>query len=1368
MSESVKLYLVRRTCTRKSGNADEQGSHPLESYRSLDAYVLLGDPGAGKTATFEREAEESGGKYIKARVFAAFEPTAEDQGKTLFIDALDEMRAGQGDGWTSLAQVGRRLQELGCPRFRLSCREADWLGESDSAALKRVSPNGDVVALHLDPLSNSDVIEILRHKDSVSDPDEFVRKAGEHRLGDLLHNPQTLNMLVEAVGGNEWPQSRKEIYEMACHQLVCEKSRAHRDANRANHHSPETLLDAAGYLCAIHLLSGIAGFALDEDASDDQYYYWNELTAHNVPLLLALKTNLFQKDGEEQRIPVHRSVAEYLGARHLAARIENDGLPFGRILTLITGEDGGMVPDLRGLAAWLSVHCRSGRSDLIERDPLGVVLYGDVRNFVVDDKRLVLNALKNEAQRYPWFRSQDWTSPPFGALGTVDMESDFRGILTSPSRTEADQALRDCVLDAIRHGDPQPALADPLETVARDASYWPTVRTNAARALMHAMPDDSSRLLKLAEDIRAGAVEDREDELLGTLLRKLYPSCISPAQILDYLHKPKNDSLIDSYFMFWVHDIPEITTIDDLPLLLDQLVQKHAGLRKMLRASQLNSMAGELLIRGLEAHGDSISDVRLYDWLGVGLDEYEHTRLEGKHAEKVAQWFATRPDRYKAMIGQGASRCATRENVWGCMSRCTMRLHGSPLPDIGMWYLEKATTEEQNEWAEYYFIQAILLLKRQGGQQDLTLPALEFIESWVSVYPFLQQWLEPFISCPIGEWQQEHAIQDRERDIEQKKRKVEWVGYYRKHLGAIRNGSAYPQILHDLAQAYNGLIYEVSGETPRERLEDFLDGDKELVEAAYSGFRHILDRNGLPTVSEIIELELKGKMHYVRTPCLVGIHELFQSNPTDAMQLNDIVLSRLLAFRFTYDIGENPEWVNALIQTRPALVAEVLLAYALPMLRARKEHVSGLYPLAYNDAYSEVSRIVLPTLLESFPLRARKQQLVNALVPLLKGALHHLDKKGLVSIVKNKLELGSMDATQRVYWLACGLMIDPAAYTEKLFQYIGKSKPRRDQLAGFLHGRWERGFPYAALPETVLALLIELLTPDCSPERLERGGWVSPAMQTADLMRAFINKFGGNPSETATRELERLLTLPSLAHWHTTLRGALHDQRIARRKATFCRLGVEEVSRTLANLQPASTADLAALTFDHLRDIARKIRDGSTDDYGQYWSYDESNKKLDKPKPENDCRNALLSDLQDRLGRLGIDAQRESSRADNKRADILISYGGANGFNVPVEAKKDDNPDLWRSIHEQLIPKYVRDPGTDGHGIYLVFWFGGKGMKPPSDGKKLRSAAELEERLQQTLTPEESHRVQICVIDCALPSLPKEPQCVISTPFEFQ
>lgn len=1353
MSNAAKSFIVPRTCAGILHGSQERISRPLHEYRDQAAYVLLGDPGAGKTKAFEREADESGGEYIKARDFATFDSKEEYRDKTLFIDGLDEMRAGGGDGRTPLDHIRKHLERLGRPRFRLSCREADWLGASDSEALERVSPDGTVVALHLDHLTDDDIVEILRHKATETDPDGFVRKAGEHGLGELLRNPQTLNLLIDAVGGNEWPQSRKDTYEMACRQLLRDRNPEHRQAKRDAPISDDTLLDAAGYLCAIQLLSGLAGYALDDGATDSQHVGLQGFAnPSDLPLTPALKTNLFQGDGEERRIPIHRSVSEYLGARYIADLVDHRDLPFGRVLALMTGHDGGVVADLRGLSAWLSVHCGSGRAALIERDPLGVVLYGDAKQFPIADKQRILAAMYGEAQRYPWFRSEDWSSSPFGALGTADMAPVLSEILASPSRDDASQALLDCVLDAIRFGEYMPVLAGFLRTVVHDASYWPSIRRDALEALMHVSQDDNSQLVTLAADIRAGAVEDRDDEILGVLLRKLYPHFISPAQIFDYLHSPKDRNLIGGYFNFWVNELPTNTDDDDLPTLLDQLAQRRIALDDTLYQHQINRMAGKLLARGLDTHGITITDERLFDWLGVGLDKYAHPRLEKEDKERVAQWFADHPDRYKAVIAHGVSLCAESEKLSNCLFKCSQRLYGSASPgDSATWYMEKAETERHSELAKYYFDQAVSELIRRSGPQYLTLQSLEFLESWTTKHPAFHQWLEPFITCRVGDWQQEHAIEEREWKIERQKQKSEWVGHFRKHLAQIRDGSAPPKVLHDLALVYEGLLIEAQGETPRERLNDFLDGDTELIDAAYVGFRHALGRNDLPTVTEIVDLEVTGRMHFIRQACLVGIGELYQTDPSGALRLDDAVLTRLLAFRLTHDIGDTPRWFIALVRDRPALVAEVLVTYVLAMVHAGKEHIAGPYSLAHDSAYADVARIALPTLLEGFPLRARKNQLGNTLGPLLKGALRHLDKKVLGSMIERKLEQSSMDPAQRVYWLGCGLMIAPKAYEAALAGHIGRSGVRKRYLASFLYSRGLRQLPDAALPETALALLIEMLATECSPERPRGAYRVARAMNTADLVRSLIDTLGGCPSETATQELERLLAVSALSQWHNSLRGALHSQRVARRRASFRPLGVEDVSRTLANLQPASAADLAALAFDHLRDIARKIRDGNTNDYRQYWSYREDNKTLSKAKPENDCRDALLSDLNERFGKLGIDAQKEGYYAEDKRADIRVSFGGASGFSVPIEIKKDDHNDLWTGIHEQLVARYVRDPGTDGYGIYLVFWFGGKGMRPPPDGKKPRSAKELEDRLRGTLKREETHRILVCVIDCALP-----------------
>ena len=145
--------IVPRTCTEV---AEDSGGTacPLESFRESAAYVLLGAPGAGKTKAFEREAALQGGYYARARDFATFDDRPEWHGTTLFIDGLDESRAGSLDQRTPLDHIRSKLYDLGSPSFRLSCREVDWFGTADQSSLNAVSPNGRVRVLRLDPLSD--------------------------------------------------------------------------------------------------------------------------------------------------------------------------------------------------------------------------------------------------------------------------------------------------------------------------------------------------------------------------------------------------------------------------------------------------------------------------------------------------------------------------------------------------------------------------------------------------------------------------------------------------------------------------------------------------------------------------------------------------------------------------------------------------------------------------------------------------------------------------------------------------------------------------------------------------------------------------------------------------------------------------------------------------------------------------------------------------------------------------------------------------------------------------------------------------------------------------------------------------------------
>ena len=420
------------------------------------------------------------GTYVTARDFLTFDCRPEWRDTTLFIDGLDETRAGTADGRTPLGQHPRQTRPNGAPAVPIGLSPRP-IGSAPTTATvsRRYRPTEHVTVLRLEPLSGQDVRQILLANLGIDDPENFIASAQGKGVQGLLANPQSLRMLAVAVGSDRvWPDTRLQAFDMACRTLLGEHNEDHRIA-QPDRGGVADLMNAAGRLCAIQLLTGAAGYSLSGKDSDPNFLGLDRVPGEDRALLRScLQSKLFETPTQRRAVPVHRQIAEFLAAGYLAGLVD-DGLPVGRILALITGHDGVVVSELRGLSAWLAAHSKPSRAEVIARDPLGTVLYGDASAFSPSEKRSVLDGLQREASANPRFIVTLQLDSRLGDLVSSDMERHCREILTAPSREDSWQSFIVILIEALGYGERLPGLADPLMTLLRDDTWWPRIRLRA-------------------------------------------------------------------------------------------------------------------------------------------------------------------------------------------------------------------------------------------------------------------------------------------------------------------------------------------------------------------------------------------------------------------------------------------------------------------------------------------------------------------------------------------------------------------------------------------------------------------------------------------------------------------------------------------------------------------------------------------------------------------------------------------------------------------------------------------------------------------------------------------------------------------------
>ena len=1411
--------LVERTVSRWRGGRWLSKGEKLSDFRSASGYVLLGEPGSGKSKAFEQETGIDGdGVGVTARRFIrrSIDAHPEWRRRTLFIDGLDEVRAQGGDPREPLDALVCRLEQLGKPSFRLSCRDESWLGRSDIRELASAVDGDDLYLLRLDPLTGQDARRILAGL-GAPDPEGFLWKAVDGGLEAFLQNPLLLGILAKAQSPGAWPDGQLATFERACEELAGETNQEHLDARDGNPFANDEVVLAAGRLCAILLLTGISGWSR-RGPGDDDCPAVSEAGERQPLLKFALDTRLFVGSAETGRHPRHRRIAEFLAAKYLDRAIRDRQLPATRVLAWMRGADGIVMPDLRGTAVWLAAWNPDIRRPLIESDPVGVAFYGDAGRFNRDDTGLLLSGLERHLQ----YQGEWASSAALAALMAGPACDMLWDMLRSPDRSNARQRLVEVLLrglaatplggSRLRGAGPSSTArnaSEILPAVVRDDGWRLSVRQRALVALIHLLGEEAngpSILIGLLREIDDGRLpEDDRGELRGELLTWLYPRHVAAEQVWDYAVRmwhvgghtrddpPASTAPGNKAKTFWTKHLVNESAPEDVRMLVDTLVARAEQLIPLLAKNDTESVVLRLLALGLELFGEEMEVTELYEWFGLVEAHYERTELipaycrnlilrsrNAPEQRRIYSWLRDHRDIQLALVKEGLKRHASLP--WD------RTLHRQ----IGVKFLGGERRSGLRRWCMN--TAAGLAATDPGPAIELALWAvMERREEWgrplendevvraVRGTPLLQEWYEKHLAAEAKYAAEGARLRESPRYREVRKQREAYLASIRKELDAIEAGQVPSALLHELGRVYANGIGQGGPDQPREELKRHLASgrasDQDLLAAVIRGFRSLVDRTDLPDLDQIVRLYTRGRTSHFALPFLAGLveDELAGADPLE--RLDEEALRRALGFYllfrlptrchpipglFSHSEDARPRWFLQALQTHPQTVADAFTAVHGARVRTKEFPDQHLYDMATNAEYERVALLAVPRMLSPFPSICTEPQ-IAALREVLRAALMYMPRDELARLVRRRLRRKGMDVAQQAHWLGAGLFVEPEACFPRLFDFVSKGQKRKriHHLVDFLFQHGEP-LPRQDWPTAHLRALIEVVgrglrSPlDARHDRSAQfmaGEGLGSGPKVHPLMYAWVKTLAARVDEAAITGLSDLADDPTLDHWHGMLLRARDEQAKKLRNSVREVPTLRQIRDALRGGPPASAADLHALVSGKLVNLAERIRDGNADDWRQYWHSDPDDRqgrKVTKPKSEDPCRDALLSDLKLLLEPHNVNADPEGHHAEDKRSDIIAVHGV---HAVVVEVKRTHSEELWSAIEEQLIAKYLRDPRSGGYGIYLVFWFGPDHLRrAPPFGTRPESPDELRDRLIGLLPRDHRRAITVLVIDVSAPA----------------
>ena len=518
----------------------------LEKNRDV---ILLGVPGSGKTSLlnhfFTDHKKEC--ELWKANEFASpLFSSVKESTKYLLIDGLDELRNASREKESVIYSIVAKLKviENQCS-ILISCREIDWYGDNDDAALKK-HLTSSFKRFYVSPLSEIQKEEFIDAYINDGEKKELFKKQILHQnyAKNLLNNPLTFRMMLELfeTKPDEVPQNKMELYKKRV-ELSVEKAEQNL-RNGVNILSTEDVFKYSSYIAFFYLISNIKSInnSVLEKISTEKDYSYDRLQE-------VCKLNIFERNDkdttEDDFCFCHRTIAEYLCAYFLFFQKKNvENIPEDEIVAILTSKNGDKIPsELRGVYAWYCSMSESAQCFTI--DPYSQYLYGDNSLFSLKNKKRVIKAIRNYANnKKPYFiRIVD--EPEVNGFYDSELDVFLIGEYRKALKNRNNYLI---FLEMVMTSVEVPSRK--MFEFSKKVISIPDLENHFKYLFLPYLKDEVDFLKCILEKIKNGVMYDPENELLDNILFILYPNHITPQEIIEWISVYKETDCFYNHYQY--------------------------------------------------------------------------------------------------------------------------------------------------------------------------------------------------------------------------------------------------------------------------------------------------------------------------------------------------------------------------------------------------------------------------------------------------------------------------------------------------------------------------------------------------------------------------------------------------------------------------------------------------------------------------------------------------------------------------------------------------------------------------------------------------------------------------------------------------